>query len=722
MAPQDIGSTVEISNVAPTLRDDLKFSLQQHGDQVCYLIEDEKNSRFYRVGIPEYTFISLMDGTTSVREAMAHTAALLGEEAFTENDAATICKWLIDSQLALTEASRTSGRLLEMSDKAYKAKQAEWLNPIILRLPLMRPDRLVTWCTDRFGWCMGWGGFVVWLAVVITAIHQLLTNWESVESANTFVWAPGNLLCMAVFWCLLKVVHELAHGISCKRFGGHVREAGVVLIALAPIPYVDVTSSWRFKSKWKRMFVAAAGMYVELFVAALATLVWIHAEPGLMRQQAYNLMITASLITLIFNANPLMRFDGYYMLSDWLGIPNLYGLGQHYTQYLGRRYFAGVKAKLPQWTFRKALYIKTYGVAAFVWRIVVCAGLLVLAATMFEGAGIVLAILGLGLWITLPLIKLGKYLVNGNEREKPNRMRFVAMVAVTASIVGGLLFCPEPGGVRAPAVVVYEPLNVIRAPHSGFVREIRTTSGATVEEDQVLMVIESKELELEALELTVERAQSVFRTRQFRKDGDVAAAKVEAEMRNAIESRLDERREQLQKSEIRSPVAGQVVQRDIQSLMGTYVTEGQMLLAIGDEMKKELEVSISQDDVDSFEEHAGEEVDVFILSAGQDSLDCALGSTDPRASRELPDSSLAAINGGPLAVKPAENDDDGDKYELIEPRFVGKVALDEEQSQRLKSGQTTTVRLRVARGNLGQYVYRNLSKWLDTRLRQAQES
>ena len=131
------------------------------------------------------------------------------------------------------------------------------------------------------------------------------------------------------------------------------------------------------------------------------------------------------------------------------------------------------------------------------------------------------------------------------------------------------------------------------------------------------------------------------------------------------------------------------------------------------------------DDVDSFEEHAGEIVDVFIRAAGQDSIDCALGSTDPRASRELPDSALAAVNGGPLAVKPAEgreDDDEAERYELIEPRFIGKVALDEEQSQRLKSGQTTTVRLRVARGNLGQYVFRNMSKWLDNRLRQAQSS
>ena len=265
MAAHSIGSTVEIANVAPVLRGDLHFSLQQHGEDTCYLIEDEKNSRFYRVGIPEYTFISLLDGTTTVREAMSHTAALLGNDAFTENDAATICKWLIDTQLANTEASGVSGRLVESQQKAAKAKRAQWMNPVIVRIPLLRPDNLVEWCTKRFGWWISWPAFAVWLGVVCLAIHQLVLNWSEMSSAGSHVFAAGNWLWLAICYCLLKVFHELSHGMACKKFGGHVREAGVVLIALAPIPYVDVTSAWRFPSKWKRIFVSAAGMYTEVF-------------------------------------------------------------------------------------------------------------------------------------------------------------------------------------------------------------------------------------------------------------------------------------------------------------------------------------------------------------------------------------------------------------------------------------------------------------------------
>ena len=397
-------STVEISNVAPALRSDLSFTLQQHGEQICYLVEDEKNSRFYRIGIPEYTFISLLDGTTTIREAMAHTAAILGKDAFSERDAASICKWLVDCQLAHTEASGEFDRLLTASEKAATQKRWQQYNPIMVRVPLFRPDHFLAAATQVLGWWVSWPAFFLWLTVIGLAIHQSLTHWTSMQASSMNILASGNLACILLFWCVLKLFHELSHGIACKKFGGHIREAGLLFIALAPIPYVDVTSSWRFASKWRRIFVSAAGMYTELFIAAVATFFWIHTDSPVVRQQSYNVMITASFITLIFNANPLMRFDGYYMLSDLLELPNLYGMGQQYTRYLGRRYLMGVKAKMPAWPLRKALIVRVYGLAALLWRLVVCVSIFCAAATLFKGAGIVLAAAGLVLWVGSPII------------------------------------------------------------------------------------------------------------------------------------------------------------------------------------------------------------------------------------------------------------------------------------------------------------------------------
>ena len=509
-------------------------------------------------------------------------------------------------------------------------------------------------------------------------------------------------------------------GWPAKKFGGHVREAGIVLIALAPIPYVDVTSAWRFPSKWKRIFVSAAGMYTEIFVAALATLLWARSEPGLVKQQAQNVMITASFITLLFNANPLMRFDGYYMLSDYLEIPNLYGLGQHFTRYVGRRYFMGVKARLPQWSVRKAILIKIYGVLSMFWRILICASILIGVATLFEGAGVVVAIAGAILWVAYPIWQLCVYILNGNSREKPNLFRFAMTGGSAAIVILGTLLMPEPGGVRAPAVVSYEPLHVIRAPHDGFIRNVQTTPGESVVTNQELLVIENDELTVEKAELELKRDQSFFVSRQLRNEKDIAGSKVEDEMRKAIEKKLEEREDQLSKSVVVSPANGQVLTRDIQSLVGSYVREGEAILAIGTESEKELSVAIAQDDLEKFEEQSGKEILVRLKTPGSPALTCQLGSVDPRASRLLFDPSLAAINDGPLAVQPREDHSEEDEsWELTEPRFLGKVVLTKSQSESLRTGQTTTIYLDASRGTIGQCLYRMISDWIDAKFKLA---
>ena len=711
-------STVEITNVAPALRNDLRFSLQKHGGETCYLIEDEKNSRFFRIGIPEYTFISLLDGTTSISEAMAYTSAQLGSDAFSERDAAGICKWLVDSQLAQTESSTEYDRLLETAESTAKVKRLQKFNPLLLRLPLIRPDRIVRVATKYFGWWFSWPAFAVWLGAIVFAAHQVATHWNEISPTSLQIFAKGNLLRLLVTWTLLKIAHEFSHGIACKKFRGHVREAGLLLIVLAPIPYVDVTSSWRFASKWKRILVSAAGMYTEIFFAAIAAVVWVNTGPGILHQQAYNVVVTAGLVTLLFNANPLMRFDGYYILSDFWEIPNLYSLGQQYTRYLGRRYVMGVPARLPSWTWRRAIAIKAYGVLALMWRIFICASLILAASTLLAGAGIVLAIAAAALWLGVPAFKFIQYVFRGNNVEKPSLLR----VSIAAAVITGLCIAiwnlPEPGGVRSPAVVRFEPLHVIRAPHSGFVREVLVGSGTNVESGEPLVILDNQELVTEVADMRLEGKQSEQRTRIYRKDGDVAALQVEDEMREVLQQRIAERRQQLSQSTVLAPASGRIVTREVDVLLGQFVNEGDELFAIGGEEQKELEVSIEQSDVKQFLQQQGQQVDVLLKTVGSQPFRCVLANVDPRASRQLPHPALAASNDGPLAVQPLEDGENDEQWQLVEPRFVAKLPLDPQQSAKLRAGQQTTVRLQTSRGTIGSYFYRGVTGWVDRRLAQ----
>ena len=716
-------STVEIGNVAPCLRNDLRFTLQKHGQEVCYCVEDPLNSKFYRIGIPEYAFLSLLDGTTTIQDAVRHTAQYLGAEAFNEREAAAMCKWAIDNQLAYTGASSQVDRLFDVARKNAVQQRLQWINPLLIRVPVLKPDKLVTGLTRRLGWMVSGFAFAVWLTIGIFALFQLLINWSEFTSASVGALSPGNRWWLLATWIALKVVHETAHGVTCKRYGGKVREAGFLFIVFAPIPYVDVTSSWQFPSKWQRIFTAAAGMYAELFCAACAAIIWCHYDHVFVRQIAYNVMLAATFMTLLFNANPLMRFDGYYILSDLLEIPNLYPLGQQFTRHLAGRFFLGTKSKLPKWPASKSAIIKVYGLLAFLWRLFVCASIAIAASTLFAGLGIVLAIVSVALWLGFPLVKLVKHFSAQDSIQKPRPLRFAGTLLATATALFLLLMLPEPGGVRAPAVVRFAPLHVIRAPHAGFVEAISVRGGETVRPGQPIVRIENYELERESDDLRIVIEQSKLRTRLYRDRQEMAAVQAEAETRRAQQEEYDQRQAQLARAKLTAPAAGTILSPNVHLLSGRYVQEGEELLTIGEESNKELELSIAQENVDFFRQFVGKTVLVTLRSPGIDAMRCHLARIDPRGSRAIAHNALSAASGGPITVQPVQasenNVESAADWEFTEPRFAGIVKLTSAQSLRLKAGQTATARVLSQRGTLGQFFYRTIAKWLRHRFERA---
>ena len=714
-------STVELANVTLTVRDDLRFSVQHYGDDPCYLIEDERNSRFYRIGIPEYAFLSLLDGTTTVREAIAQTSDVMGADALSESDAAGICKWLIENQLAFTPASSDHTRLWEKAQQSAAKQRWQRLNPLVLRLPLLRPDRMVTTATSLFGWWFTWPAFGLWLLIVALAVHQLMSQWSQLPFDAVRVLTPGNLVWLLVVWCVMKVVHEFSHGIACKKFGGHVREAGVMLIVFAPIPYVDVTSSWRCSNKYQRMMVSAAGMYSEILLAAAAAIIWVHAEPGVISQQAYNVMITASLTTVLFNANPLMRFDGYYILADFVEIPNLYSLAQQSLVYLGKRYAMGVKVRAPLLVGWKRWFTWCYAISSFWWRALVSVSILLTAAVLFEGIGIALALLGGGAWFVAPVYRLIRYLIHGSQLERPQRWRFAAVASTLAAVLTVLWMLPEPVGVTAPGVVAYVAPHVIRAPYDSFVRDIPVHDGIDVAPNDQLATVSNPEMNVELVELEVAAQQSRVHAQIYRSDRDIAAAQAEAETRQSLQSRALEQSARLAQSTQRSTDSGRVVRRDVGSLVGTFLEEGEEILTVADERQKEIRVFVAQDQFDSFSQLVGEEVSVVFTAPGFPRFRCPLEAVDPRGTRSLSEPALSAEHGGPLPVQPLADEDDSPQeraqYQLVDPRFPGTLRLSTEQSVLIRAGQTAIVRLGVSRGSIGQLLVKNVRQWFEKRLR-----
>ena len=201
------------------------------------------------------------------------------------------------------------------------------------------------------------------------------------------------------------MLHETAHGLACKRFGGTVGSAGFTLLFFMPLAYVDVTSSWRFRSKWQRIATAAAGIYAELFVASIATMVWAASSPGTLQTMALNIALTAGVSTLVFNANPLVRFDGYFILSDLLEMPNLYSCGQQWMADFLQWHVLGRETATPAWPRKKAWIIRVYAVAALAWRVLFFLTFALGLIGTLGHLGMVLAAVLLGFAWGLPVVQ-----------------------------------------------------------------------------------------------------------------------------------------------------------------------------------------------------------------------------------------------------------------------------------------------------------------------------
>lgn len=706
--PQHV--TVEIMGLTPRLRDDLEISVQVYAGQTCYLIEDPISSRFSRIGLAEYTLISLLDGRTTIAEAIGQMAAIMGPEALLEQEAAALCKWLIDSQLAETEQSRGAGRLTESAARSFRRKTAARLNPIFQKVPLLNPDSLLRRVTIWLGWIFSMPAMLAWLAIVGSGAYCVVVHWDRFTSDSSVILDRNNWIWLLLTWLALKLVHETGHGSACRHFGGNVREAGVVFVAFAPLPYVDVTSSWRFDSKWNRIFTAGAGVYVELLLAAIMAIVWCTTDDPLLRQHARNVVVTATVVTAIFNLNPLMRFDGYYVLCDLLELPNLATHGRQLLSYYASRYVLGAPVERPHWPEGRTSVVALYAVAAFAWRVIVCVGLVIIAGALFWGAGIVLAATAVVLWVGVPTVRLIAKIAKPGGVDR-RRVGIVATLAV-ASLVG-VYFLPWYSRVTAPVIVDYETVCEVRSPVRGSVERVLVEEGDEVEAGQLLAVLKNRELELDAERLQIEIDQSALRARKFRQAHEIAAFQVETENRRALESRLSDLLARLAKLDVRAPIAGTVTRSDLNQLRGTFTKRGERILSIGAKGDKWLHVLVAQKDAGLLRSTQTQRGQVYVWGADRRWFTVRFERVHPRATTMLVHPALGSESGGPLPVRARlDNRSGADRWELIEPHILAEARC---PGTEFASGQTGVVRIRYYRGGLGEVMFDRLLDWLRTR-------
>jgi len=706
-------STVDMTRTRLRLCSGVTFTPQVYGDQTFYHIEVGAKSLYYRIGYTEYVFLSLLDGRTSFCEALALTARTLGADALPQPQAMSLYTWAVENKVATFaegDASKST------PDKPAATNPLQKYNPLWIRIPLGRPDAMLQVLQPFLGWLFSPVATVLGVLLMLAAMFRLATDWDRFAAASENVFAKENWLWLLLAWIGLKSVHELGHGLVCRRYGGTVRETGIILAFFAPLAYVDVTSCWAFRSRWQRIHTAVAGMYVELLLASIAIFTWTQFRSEVTSHLLYNVIVMASVSTLLFNANPLMRFDGYYILADLLQVPNLYTeSGLAVKRFMSRVLF-GIRSSTPTVGGGHGGILTVYGVAAFVWRIFICFTMALAASALFHGAGMMLSIMAAVAWFAMPVVKSVKGALQIFHSEPARAVRG----AVIATAMAGLIvtvFCkmPVPFSNTAPGVVTLPDGRMIRSEVSGFIDRNHVVDGQRVEEGELLILLRNEDITSEYQDLRLEHQQETVRYQTALKEHDAGTAKVARGNLASLDERLAEAAQQAAALEIRAAAAGIVVARQLEARLNSYIKEGEELLLVDDDQPRELRVSVAQQDFAELESKLGHTVPVRLGTRARTTG--IVTRVVPRASRRLPFQSLAATEGGSLPVVSANGDDGETESRLTEQRFEAVIQLrGEDATTEHVVGERGYISLPSMHRSLGSHAYYGFRNWLHNQI------
>ncbi|MCA8998640.1 MAG: HlyD family efflux transporter periplasmic adaptor subunit [Planctomycetaceae bacterium] len=710
-------SAYQVGSLVLQLRDDVNYFVRETAGTRVWVVEDPRTSRYHQIGEAEYTFLTMLDGKTTLASALGQAASVLRDQALTLEEAATFGQWLVHSGLASTFESRSIERTRQdAEDSRWRRSAVRGVGPISQKIPLINPDAVFRILSDRLGFLISWPALLTWCAVVAMGVGTTLGNLDGLRQSGDQVIAPGNWFWFLMSWLGLRLIHESAHGIACRRFGGNVREAGILFILFVPLPYVDVTSAWSFSRRRHRILVSAAGMAAEVFVAALSAIVWAQSEPGILRQQAFNLMLAGSATTVLFNANPLMRFDGYYLLIDLLDLPNLATRSQQWLRSVGRWVFFGFRDSPPDPSHPHRWLIPLYAIAAAVWRVLICVGLILAADSLFYGAGIVLAGLAGIAWGGIPLARLVREVTFGTRQSWKTRLRFLATTTGILTLMftlGLMLTFPERSLV--PAVVGYYPLIEVRTSTQGFVTDVLVNPGDQVDAGEILLTLNDPELKSRIMELRLEIQKSQIRSDMLLNDGLISAWQAEQEREAAQTERLRQLLERERGLAIRAPISGTILTPNLPERRGRFLQAGELTVTLGGQQDLRILAYADQRERDQLQSNLETPVEIHIDGGADWTSNVKLLQISDRAQRILHAPPLGAQNGGPLPVRMTRGKDQAGSnqsdYELLEPRYLAQFQIPDECRRTLRTGQTAYLLLSNSDTPLGTQLWQQGQEW-----------
>ena len=664
------------------VRPDISARKQYYLGQSYWVVKEPVGLNYFRFQEEEYAILKMIDGATSLDEIKERFEAEFPPQKITLEELQQFVGMLHKSGLVIADVPGQGKQLKQRRDeKRRKEIMGAMSNILCIRFKGFDPERFLTRIYPYFKWIYSPITLFFAFLLVASAATLVVVQFDVFQSKLPGFYqffSPTNALFLAATLGVAKVFHEFGHGLTCKHFKGECHEMGVMILVLTPCLYCNVSDSWMLPNKWQRAAIGAAGMGVEVVLASICTFIWWFTEPGLINNLCLNIMFIASVTTLIFNANPLLRYDGYYILADVAEIPNL---RQKATQILSRKageWFLGIEPPedpfLPQ---RNQMFFVFYTIAAACYRWFVMASIMYFLYQVFKPYRLEIighAIIAMSLFglIVMPLYKLFRFFYIPGRLEKVKKPRMIASLTVLGLIAAFIIFVPLPHSIYGTFEVQPRGAEPIYVTVPGILETSNVKPGESVKQDAVLAVLRNIDLELEIARLTGEARQYDRQLEALayrRYDDSQAAASEEAvqEARAAVYEQLTEKKNDAARLILKAPMDGIVMPPPLrpdkedpsgqlppwsglptdEKNAGCTLDESTLFCQIGD--PKELEVMIIVDQADWSFLKEGQNVELKFDALPLDILKTTITERSARSIEAAP-KRLTAKAGGELAT------------------------------------------------------------------------
>lgn len=635
----------------PALRQDLTLHAgpsDQDGSPT-WTLHDPAANRFYRLGWSAFELLSrwsLNDAALLVNTVNQETTLHTDSQ-----DVRSVLDFLAAHHL-IDAVTVTDTRRLMQSRNSAKLTRAKWLlkNYLFVRIPLFRPAALLSRCAPYVGWVFD---VRFWLAILCTALFGIVLasrQWDQFLHTFSAYSTFSGWLGIGVALSLAKVLHELGHALTAQRYGCRVPTMGVALLVMLPVLYTDTNEAWKLPAKWQRLKIGAAGMLAELALASVATLLWNFLPDGALRAGVFLLATSTWIVTLGINASPFMRFDGYFLLSDWLDMPNLHSRAFALARWWMRGTLFGWNDPVPEsFAPHRQRFLIGFALVTWIYRLVVFLGIAFLVYHIaFKLLGIFLLMIELGWFIALPMVtELNVWWKNKHRLtwNRATRRTLLMLLAVLA-----LLVLPWRSNITAPGVLEAGQAQGLYSASAARVVTAALAAGTLVAPGQVLVQLESPDLQekLEQARLRERLVHWELDQQSFDPKLKLEGPALAERWKEAVAYRKGFE-EQVEQLVVRAPFAGRIAEVNDNLVAGAWVAQKEKLFQLVGNQGAKAQAFVTESELSQLD---GSGSARFVPdSIDLPEMDCQVGAIDHVNVSVLDTPYVASIYGGAIAVQ-----------------------------------------------------------------------